>query len=40
MKKLVIIALLAGVLVGCAYHAKQPKDETYYKRTQSISWLE
>ena len=40
MKKLFIIALLASVLVSCAYHGKQPKDETYYKRTQGISWPE
>ena len=31
-----VIATLA--LVACAYHGKQPKDDTYYKRTQSVEW--
>ena len=38
MKKLLIVVFLVSVMAGCAYHAKQPKDDTYYKKTQSIAW--
>ena len=38
MKK--VIFLCAGLLVlgACAFHSKQPLDETYYKNTQSVAW--
>ena len=40
MKKLLALSLLLGLMVvsACAYHGKQEKDETYYKRTQSVGW--
>ena len=42
MKKLLLLALLLSTvaLVACEYHGKQPVDETYYKRTQSVGWPE
>lgn len=40
MKKILVLALLVGVLASCSYHAKQPKDDTYYKKTQGIAWPE
>ena len=38
MKKIFLMILLAVVLGACAFHAKQPKDDTYYKKTQSVGW--
>ncbi len=40
MKKILFCALLLGFITACSYNAKQPKDDTYYKRTQSIAWPE
>ena len=42
MKKIVIIGFVAGILAltACSYHSKQPVDETYYKKTQSVAWPE
>ena len=38
MRKLLILALVMGVLSACSFHSKQPKDDTYYKKTQGIAW--
>ena len=38
MKKFLILALIAGFVSACAFHAKQPKDDTYYKKTQTVGW--
>ena len=40
MKKalLIICAISALAVAACAYHGKQPKDDTYYKRTQGVEW--
>ena len=40
MKNVLILFLLFGLMVlsACAYHSKQAKDDTYYKRTQSVEW--
>ena len=43
MKKLFVLGLTIGLLglSACsAYHAKQPVNETYYKRTQQVAWPE
>ena len=40
MKKILVLALVLGVLSACSYHAKQPTDDTYYKKTQGIAWPE
>ena len=40
MKKVLILALVVGFLSACAYNAKQPQDDTYYKKTQGIAWPE
>ena len=40
MRKLLILALIIGFVSACSFNAKQPKDDTYYKRTQGISWPE
>lgn len=35
------LMLLSTLLIcACAYHAKQPVDDAYYKRTQGIEWPE
>lgn len=40
MKKLLFIICILGTLalLACSFHGKQPKDDTYYKRTQSVGW--
>ena len=40
MKKLLFVACIMGMLalMACSFHSKQPKDDTYYKRTQSVEW--
>ena len=38
MKKLLLISAGLMILGACAFHSKQPVDETYYKNTQSIAW--
>lgn len=37
-----MLFLCGGLLLvgACAFHAKQPVDDTYYKNTQSIAWPE
>ena len=40
MKKILIVALLVSLVSACTYNAKQPKDDTYYKKTQGIAWPE
>ena len=40
MKKVLILALIIGCLSACAYNSKQPKDDTYYKKTQGMAWPE
>ena len=31
---------MAITLGACSFHSKQPVDETYYKRSQSVAWPE
>lgn len=39
MKKLLLITLFSLFLSACAtFHTKQPIDDTYYKKTQGITW--
>ena len=38
MRKLLLICAGLMVLGACAFHSKQPVDETYYKNTQSVAW--
>ena len=38
MKKLLMLVLVVGVLSACSFNAKQPKDDTYYKKTHGIAW--
>lgn len=44
MKKIVILGLifvaLTVALSACAYHTKQPVDDAYYKKTQTVGWPE
>lgn len=41
MKNVLFLMTIATALSACgAFHAKQPIDETYYKRSQSIAWEE
>ena len=41
MKKNLLFSMVAVVaLSACAFNSKQPKDDTYYKKTQGISWSE
>ena len=42
MKKLLIVALLMGTLAlaACSYHAKQPVNDAYYKKTRQVEWPE
>ena len=40
MKKVLILVLLLGVISACSFHGKQPKDDAYYKKTQSVAWPE
>ena len=40
MKKFLFLALIVGFISACSFNAKQPKDDTYYKKTQGISWPE
>jgi len=38
-KALLIFCVLALCLTSaCSFHSKQPKDDTYYKKTQSVGW--
>lgn len=37
MRLFLFVVMLTGILSACAFHAKQPVDETYYKKTQSIA---
>ena len=39
MKKVfLLISAISILTTACAFHGKQAKDDTYYKRTQSIEW--
>ena len=40
MKKLLFLICIIStfVITACAFHGKQDKDDTYYKRTQSVEW--
>lgn len=40
MKKSLLLLFTLGLvfLSACSYHGKQEKDDTYYKRTQSVEW--
>jgi len=40
MKKLLLIVSVLALLttVACSFHSKQPVDDTYYKKTQSVGW--
>ena len=42
MKKIVLLAMIISTMIlsACAFHSKQPKDDTYYTRTQSVEWPE
>ena len=42
MKKLVVMGLIltALSLAACAYHAKQPVNDEYYKQTRQVAWPE
>ena len=40
MRKILILALAFGFISACSFHGKQPKDDTYYKKTQSVAWPE
>ena len=40
MRKILILALIVGFVSACSFHGKQPKDDTYYKKTQGIAWPE
>lgn len=40
MKKLLLILAVCSVLIACAFHSKQPIDDNYYKKTQSVEWPE
>ena len=38
MKKVLLVCVGLLFLAACAFHGKQPVDETYYKKTQSVAW--
>ena len=41
MKKLFYLIAFTAIMVllaACEFHSKQAKDDTYYKRTQSVAW--
>lgn len=38
MKKLLLLGAFCLILGACSFHAKQPIDDTYYKKTQSVAW--
>ena len=41
MKKILFLISFLGItvmLTACEFHSKQAKDDTYYKRTQSVEW--
>jgi len=38
MKKLLLISAGLMILGACAFHSKQPVNENYYKKTQSVAW--
>ena len=38
MKKLLLLGITGLILGACAFHSKQPIDDTYYKKTQGIAW--
>ena len=40
MKKSLLIAfvLMLCLTTACSFHSKQPVDDTYYKKTQSVGW--
>ncbi len=40
MKKLLLIISVLTLLTttACSFHSKQPVDDTYYKKTQSVGW--
>ena len=41
MKKLLLLSATCLVLGACgSFHTKQPIDDTYYKKTQSVAWPE
>ena len=41
MKKILFLILTTTTLSACGeFHSKQPIDERYYKRSQSIEWSE
>lgn len=40
MRKLLFVVSILTLCLACAcsYHGKQPVDDTYYKKTQSVGW--
>ena len=40
MQKLFLVISIKIVLgaSACSFHGKQPVDDTYYKKTQSVGW--
>lgn len=39
MKKLLLLSGACMILSACGtFHTKQPIDDTYYKKTQGITW--
>ena len=38
MKKLLLLSATCLILTACSFHSKQPVDDTYYKKTQSVAW--
>lgn len=40
MKKLLLVICALGVLalMACSFHGKQERDDTYYKKTQTVGW--
>ena len=40
MKKLLLVVFSVGLLTlaACSYHSKQPVDDRYYKKSQSVAW--
>ena len=40
MKKLLLFVCMLSLcgLMACSFHSKQPKDDAYYKRTQTVGW--
>ena len=37
-KNLFLLGITCLILGACSFHSKQPVDDTYYKKTQSVAW--